>query len=119
MEEEEEDNVQADLEIEVEAENGEMDPALTLATRAKKVVGMLRIPVAMLDTLLALPGSLDMTQYADCRKAVQKLFIEVLPLRVLRSLYIYHCAPAQLLANCLSCPDKLRDGLRAREAHGL
>jgi len=79
---------------------------------------MLPISMAMLDTLLALPGSPDMTQYAACRKAVQKLFIEVLPLRVLRSLYVYHCAPAQLLAKCLFCSDKVRGYYETAFAHG-
>jgi len=59
-----------------------------------------------------------MTQYAACRKAVQKLFIEVLPLRVLRSLYVYHCAPAQLLAKCLFCSDKVRGYYETAFAHG-
>jgi len=112
-EEGEEGDVEADLEIEVESENGEMDPALTLATRAKAVAAMLPDPVDMLDFLLILPGSQDMTQYEDCREPLRKLFTESLPLRVLRSHYLYRCADAELLVRCLNCPEKVRCNYKA------
>jgi len=92
----------------INAANGEMDPALTLATRAKAVAGMPPDPEIILDSLLILPGSPDMKQYEDCREPLRKLFVESLPLRVLRAHYLYRCAKGPLLARCLNCPKKVR-----------